>query len=329
LFFYVSPAFYFLFWIFPVDATTVGLSDRVIGEFVGRSWGLTIACSGVVFYLLARYGIRQLLERRIGLFAVLVAVAAIGAFGGFRSYLILVGIAFVSVFFLEGLHRSKYLGLFVLAGALLTAFTVAQPDKLPLSVQRSISFLPLNVSPAARMSADASSDWRIQLWKTLLPDVSKYFWLGKGLALHGQQFAATVDASQRTGNSAEVATLAGDYHNGPLSVIIPFGIWGVIGFVWFLAASIRVLYTNYLYGAPELKIMNRFLFAYFLTRAVIFVTVFGGFYSDLAIFAGIVALSISLNHGVARKLSPAPEVSSAPVLANPTFRPRSLARLAR
>jgi hypothetical protein len=94
--------------------------------------------------------------------------------------------------------------------------------------------------------------------------------------------------------------LAGDYHNGPLSLIIPFGIWGVITFLWFLAASIKVLWANYKYGAPELHKTNTFLLSYFIAKSIFFLFVFGGFYGDLGAFVGLVGFAISLNGGVAK-----------------------------
>jgi hypothetical protein len=30
---------------------------------------------------------------------------------------------------------------------------------------------------------------------------------------------------------------AGDYHNGPLSILIPFGLFGMIAFLWLLGAG--------------------------------------------------------------------------------------------
>jgi len=94
--------------------------------------------------------------------------------------------------------------------------------------------------------------------------------------------------------------LAGDYHNGPLSVIIPFGIWGAATFLWFLIAALRVLYRNYRYGNPQFKTLNTFLLATFVIRAFMFFVIVGGFYGDMMYFVGIVALNISINGGVAR-----------------------------
>jgi hypothetical protein len=100
---------------------------------------------------------------------------------------------------------------------------------------------------------------------------------------------------------------ASDYHNGPLSVIITFGIFGVIGFIWFLVAACRGLYFNYRYGDPELHNINATLLALFLARILLFLFIFGGFYGDMAHFAGIIGLSLALNGGI-RRFEPAPAV---------------------
>ena len=98
-----------------------------------------------------------------------------------------------------------------------------------------------------------------------------------------------------------VAELAGDYHNGPLSVIIPLGLFGVIGFLWFLGAGISVLYRNHKFGDPAFQRINTFLLAYFIAKTICFFAVFGSLYSDLVGFTGLLGLSVSVNGGLARK----------------------------
>jgi len=93
-------------------------------------------------------------------------------------------------------------------------------------------------------------------------------------------------------------------------VIIPFGIWGCIAFLWFLVASIQVLWANYKYGDPELKKANTFLLSYFVAKTLVFFAIFGGFYTDLVGFVGLVGFSISLNKGVSKR---APAVRPQPV----------------
>jgi hypothetical protein len=118
--------------------------------------------------------------------------------------------------------------------------------------------------------------------------------------------------------------LVGDFHNGPLSVLVPFGLWGAIAWLWFLAAALRVLYFNYKYGDPALRHLNTFFFAVFLMRTLFFFVVFGGIESDMLIFAGLLGLSVSLNGGVARPQpaeAPSPEKLRAMATILPRVRP--------
>ncbi len=69
----------------------------------------------------------------------------------------------------------------------------------------------------------------------------------------------------------------------------------MIGFVWFLAAALRVLYQNYRFGDPNLKRINTCLLVMFAARVVLFIFVFGSLYSDLCIFTGLIGFSVSLN----------------------------------
>jgi O-antigen ligase len=186
-------------------------------------------------------------------------------------------------------------------GGLVTVFAT----RLPLSVQRSLTVLPfIQLDPLARMSAQISSDWRLQMWREVVPQIPQYLLIGKGYA-----FSATEQAQMMTRHSEEATELVGNYHNGPLSVILPFGIFGSIAFVWFLVAGIRVVYDNYQFGDPAYHHANAFLFAFFVVKVIFFFAVFGALTSDLPLFLGLLGLSVSLNGGVAKPaLVPQPKV---------------------
>jgi hypothetical protein len=109
--------------------------------------------------------------------------------------------------------------------------------------------------------------------------------------------------TQAGGGTQEGAELVADYHNGPLSVIVPLGLPGAIAFIWFLAVAMRTMYQNYLYCVPELKSVNRFLFAYFICRVFTFFVVFGNFYTDIGVFLGLLGLSVSFNGGLAKPVA--------------------------
>jgi hypothetical protein len=122
---------------------------------------------------------------------------------------------------------------------------------------------------------------------------------------------ARLNTFHEMGSSNDGLAVAGDYHNGPLSVVIPFGLWGALAFGWFLVAAGRALYLNFIQGDATLKLINMTLLACFLARAIFFAFLVGGLEGDLAYFAGLVGLSISLN-GVPRPRLAYQEVEAVP-----------------
>jgi hypothetical protein len=313
---YGPKELYFLAWIFPVGATdATPLTDVLATNFstgITRVYGLTLASLGAFCYLLARYGIRDLLGAtkpwRLILFLV---IFALGAMGGFRGFVITLALAFFLTFCFEGLFRTKYLLILLLGAFLGLTLLVPFARYLPLSVQRSVSILPLDIDPVARYDAEVSSEWRLKMWATVLPEVPVYFWFGKGLGIDAHEMELTTELSRRLLISTqELAMLGGDYHNGPMTVLIPFGVWGLIGWLWFIVAAIRALYLNFRYGDPELKQINTLILAFFLARTIVFFAVFGNFYSEAVDFLGLIGLSLSLNHGIrkrAKSIAPADE----------------------
>jgi hypothetical protein len=296
----INPAFNFLFLIFPVtsmDSLTdpnsvvgpMGPQERIFGM---ANLGLAVFC-----LMLARYGLRGLLDLRnpwrLGVFCLSVVVAM---FAGFRSAFILFVMTFAFLFYLERLHRTWLLLPVILVLLTGGGLLVLVASRLPYPVQRSLAFLPIPLDPVAKMDAQSSTGWRLQMWMNVVPDIPRYLLLGKGYSFNANDQARLT----RLGGNMESFELVGDYHNGPLSVILPFGIFGSIAFVWLLFAGGRVIYQNYKFGDPAYHNINIFLFAYFAVKAVFFFTIFGSLHSDLPLFLGLLGLSISLNGGVVK-----------------------------
>lgn len=255
----------------------------------------------MVGFILARYGLGPLLGSRRSrlMFVLLGAVIFLTLLSGARSAVIILAGMFVFQFCLEGLHRTKWLFIFALAFVLVAAATVPFITKLPLSVQRTLAVLPIKVDPIAQASAEDSTEWRKQIWQVVIPEIPEYLLLGKGYAITREDLMM-MNTQAFSQNRAEdrAATIADDYHNGPLSIIIPLGIWGVICFVWFMGAGLRVLWRNWRYGAPELQRINTYLLALFLTMLCYFLFVYGNFYIDLVTFTGLLGMSVAFNGGV-------------------------------
>jgi hypothetical protein len=285
-----------LFLIFPgtpgeltrASQASVFLSDTRYGE-------LAVAAPALYGYLLARCGVRGLLNFHSPWRTLLFLLAVLGCvYCGYRSALVLLMLSFVAVFYWEGLHRTRILP--ALAGILLLVATLmlTQAQKLPYAAQRTLSFLPVKIDSVVRESAESSTEWRVEMWKSILPDVPRYLLKGKGYRLTADDMYW---ASQNAGLNANEggSAVAGDYHNGPLSTVIPFGIWGMIGFTWLIVAGFRYLYNNYRQGNPALRQINTLLLALFAAKVFFFLVVFGSFFADLYAFTGILGLAVSLN----------------------------------
>ena len=201
----------------------------------------------------------------LGVFWLIFGGVWIALFGGFRSVAILLALAFITQFYFEGLFRTRLLPVFVLGCMLMAAVLLPMTEKLPITIQRSLSFLPLRLDPVARYAAEASTDWRLRMWREVMPEFPRYLLLGKGYAINPNELATVSDTIGRAGDTGEErAILVGDFHNGPLTLIVPLGIFGALGFLWFLGASFRVLLYNYRYGesrgAPDQFVFARIFY---------------------------------------------------------------------
>ena len=300
----LGPAFYFLFYLLPGEfaegqalaesGLLPGTLERLNGV-AARVHRAALLLSGALghsrdFFLPHPW--------RILLF---VLVFLLSLLGGFRGNVILMVLLFLCLFCVEGLWRTRFLpvllGVGLAAGVLLLAFS----DHLPRAAQRAVCFLPVKVDPSVRADADFSVEWRLRMWRYLVPQIPKYLLLGKGYRIDPDElYFATLRGGDEDIQAAP-SLVAGDYHNGPLSTIIPLGLWGLLGFLWLLGAGFKVLYRNFRYGDPALRGVNAFFLSYFIMQGIFFFTIFGAFDTQLFLFTGILGLSVSLNGGVRKK----------------------------
>jgi hypothetical protein len=306
-FYSIAPAWMnYLFYIFPPTQLPENFELGVT-----RLGGVGQAGMAVYLWLMARYGIRGVfLEGKLWRPVLMALCVALIFLGGFRTTLFLAVLMFVVIFFMEGLHRTWLMPIFVMVGLLAVVAIIPLADKLPFTFQRTLAFMPfLQLDTDAKLSADSSTNWRFQMWSALLPQVPKHLLLGKGYAISPEEFnemmgdtalangeASKVDASQGS------LSLSNDYHNGMLSIVLAFGIWGVLVFLWFAFVALRVMFFNFKHGDPALRTVNSVLFVLFLYETLSYLSCLAGLQiaTDIPYFIGYLGLSIALNHGVIR-----------------------------
>lgn len=294
----IGPGANFLMYFFGnVSESNDFVADRSFEPGVLRMMGLMPAATSVFCWLIARYSVTGLFDlSRPWRTVAFIGVVVLGCLGGYRAMLILMIMIVMVLVVLERMWHTRAFLILVIGSVLTATALILAANKLPLSMQRTLSFLPVEIDPLAKQAAEISTEWRIEMWKEVSTQIPNYLMLGKGYILSSTDLYI-VEESRARGftTSWEGAVIAGDYHSGPLTLIIPFGIWGVLAFGWLLYAGTRYLYKVYQDCPMELKIINRFLLALFLVRIVFFLLVFGAFYQELFEFTGILGLSVALN----------------------------------
>lgn len=281
----------------------------VQGQTLVRSVPLMGAAGAAVSFMLAWFGVRGVLQLNKPWRLVFVIICmSIGLFGGFRSYVLGLALLLGVAFFLEGLHRTRYLPILLAAVVIGVGGVAFISDKLPFSVQRSLSFLPIKIDPGVQLDAQGSLDWRLQMWEILQKQIPDYLVVGKGYAIDPTAMQMSGFNSRfGFGIQAEWAVLAGEYHNGPLSVLIPFGIAGALAFAWFLIMGSLRLRWLLRHGDPALLTINRALCAMFVAKIIFFMIFFGSFYSELVEFVVLIGLAECLNATPKVEEEPEPE----------------------
>ena len=170
----IPSSFNYIFLFFPPNFYAAG--DIESGML--RLPGVGMASVAVISFMLVRYGVRGIfLSRKLWRPVVFILSFVMVFYGGFRSLVCLCAVVFLIQFFLEGLHRTKLLPLMVFVAVFAAALCVPLANKLPLTFQRALSFLPLDIDPMVKLEAEGSWDWRVQMWQAMLPKCpSICFW---------------------------------------------------------------------------------------------------------------------------------------------------------
>ena len=172
-------------------------------------------------------------------------------------------------------------------------------------MQRALSWLPGDWDPAAVLDAEASTEWRVEMWEWAWNDDrilrNKIWGQGFGLTLDDMNLIATSLAAGQGGSSLlggsdrELFMINGTFHSGPISTVKYIGI---IGFTLYfpLMCYMGLLAWRLCKKARGTK---AFTLALFLGIPIIyepfnFIFVFGGLdgnYPQLLFWAGLLNMT--------------------------------------
>ncbi len=179
--------------------------------------------------------IRALLRPLWSILIILTLIAA--AMSGFRNFMISTGF----IILLGIAYRSGFGGLLIsiVCGAMALSCLVLLNGihPLPPTIQRSLTFLPGNWEERYKLDAEASSEWRFEIWReVLLTDRwIQNKWMGDGLGFTSAELAGQMNdrLGARAGVSGfdahrESILSSGDYHSGPVQTVRTIGYFGLL-----------------------------------------------------------------------------------------------------
>ena len=241
----------------------------------------------------------------------LAVVLVMYLYSGFRSSILLLGMT-STIYIIVYKKKDRIKRMFTLLFCALALVVVLIPfvQKLPLSMQRSLSIIPVyHVNPEAEMAAVSTTTWRVEIWKLMLQNIPKYFWLGSGVAVNA---AAAYSTNPYFIYSPEGAYEYHNYHNGPLGILHDYGIFGLITVIGFMFSSSVEFYRSrkIFVTGTFLHRFYTYLLATYLTQVLSFLVIFGDVFDSVA---GMLLASVMLRGVVRTRLAQISESEAATV----------------
>ena len=202
---------------------------------------------------------------------------ALSALSGFRISIMEI-LGTTALFILLSARKGQRLRhLFSMGAALLVVLAILIPviGYLPLSVQRSLSWLPfVPVSSLALTDASDSTAWRVEVWKYSMQYWKTYAWVGRGFTVSLSDIFAL-----STLNKMITTAFAGhNYHSGPISMLLDLGVVGFITGSAVLLSSARYA-LNPLTGETSLFLQR--MYTLYRAKMIYLVVSYYAFFGDV------------------------------------------------
>lgn len=304
----VSPE---IVWKFVVGSQQIGQSmeaDINVQRGVVRYFSAGLAGQLLLIGFLSRVNMNRLLSfRGIWLLPLPMVFLAVTMFGGFRLGILNFFLTALLVAFLQRAFSiaRMFLGCVLLVCGWLVLVQTA--PYLPGGAQRAISWVPgTDIPEYIRHDAMGTVDWRLELWREGMKKLPNYWLVGKGYAFSEKE-AVAVSGANRATDEISWAIVTSSYHNGPISLLLGLGIFGLlIGIGLMIAIAGR--HGRFLkkpWNDPKLKQCHQVIYAMYVVQVAVFLTIYGDVQISFPVFFFMFALLEGLRAADAELARPA------------------------
>lgn len=225
-----------------------GQNWEIIAQYLGESGGMVRIAGfrdlGLGFALLALtyFGFQKTFRPGRLTIQTLVTIvgAAFVAFAGYRNFVIRIaaGVLIASYARSKATFIAVCITATLFVGALL--FVQSNVVTLPLTVQRSLSFLPGDWDAATKFEADSGLEWRSEIRSIFFQQIfPNHMLLGRGL-VYDERIASMTWMAQSPDFQTEYFVLMQSYHSGLASSL---DFVGIIGTAFLILGSLRAIWN--------------------------------------------------------------------------------------
>lgn len=166
-------------------------------------------------------------------FLLLLCCLALMGLTGFRSRLVGLVMVASGYGFFKARSKVHYIVVLGVFGLLSWGAIIVLSSHLPLGLQRAISFVP-GTHIDVRTAGDAahSISWRLEIWGYCLGQAKQFWLIGRGSAFNVWETAGNLGVGDIQTGSPWFAFQTRSYHSGPLSLLIDYGVPGLLVAFW-------------------------------------------------------------------------------------------------
>lgn len=244
-------------------------------------------------FILALFPLVFIINKRLIRVLIFLLCLSLVLLTGFRSRFVMLLMIALGYGFFKSQTKIFYLMKILFIGIFLWILIIFISPSLPPTMQRAVSFVPFTqIDYRVIMNAAHSVDWRVEIWDFALQDLSRYWLVGRGVAFNVLEAIQSLGLAVGSGDSFQ-AYHTHTYHSGPITLLIDFGIPGLLIFLGFTIFLIKIIYRIATDVAKESTLASKYILylsVSFFFQAVSFWLIFGdvGWLSELIMMAATI-----------------------------------------
>lgn len=158
---------------------------------------------------------------------------------GYRSRLVMLIIIAFGFGYFKAVYKKSYLlkTFFIVIIGWIFAIIIAPFTSD--AMQRSLSFIPgISINYDVVLNAQDSNLWRIKIWSYAISELKDYWLVGRGVAFNVRDAISQLGVTVGQGSPLQ-AFHTHTYHSGPITLLVDFGIPGLIVGLLFMIFIVR------------------------------------------------------------------------------------------